>query len=109
MGDVYDVVSGHPNGLKRPSSSYLEALLDEATEGPWVADQTWLRGPRDVFMGGFGSGHLYHDAKVANAHLCALARRLAEEVLELRTAADARWDGPPPEAPDNASDRAAES
>lgn len=97
--DVYDVVNTHPNGNKRPSDSYLEALLDEATDGPWLADQCWLRGPRDVFLGGFGNGDTPKDARVANAHLCALARRLAEEVLELRAAADVRWDGPAPTAP----------
>lgn len=89
--DVYAVVSAHPNGNKRPSASYLEALLDEATDGPWTADQGWLRGPRDVFLGGFGHGDIGNDEKVANAHLCALARRLAEEVLELRAASDRSW------------------
>lgn len=68
----------------RPSDSYLEALLDEATPGPWLADRCWLRAPHDVFMGGFGYGDQHIDEQVANAHLCAVVRQLAEEVLELR-------------------------
>lgn len=72
------------NEASPPTTSYLEALLEETTPGPWIADQSWLRGPRDVFMGGFGYGDTPKDQKKANALLCALARVLAQEVIDLR-------------------------